>query len=153
MIAAHFIFLSSAYKRLAMKKIIIVVYLINVFLFVSAQTDTTLYGYIDSSTFKEAEIKPVFPGGPGAWKRYLENNLYHSQDPIPKMIENIVTVQFIVELNSKTSEIKVVKSVNRSKDKKAINLIKDVPWMPALNNGQSVRYRMRIDIQFPPDAP
>src|SRR5436190_266773 len=107
-----------------MKTIVLLVLCSFKFLSATAQKDTTLYGYIDSTTFRQTEIPPCFPGGPRSWNMYLKQNLNYLESAIDNSIKGVVTVEFTVELNGKTKKINIVKAVDPDLDKEVIRLIK-----------------------------
>ncbi len=108
-----------------------------------SQADTTIYGYVNG-TLLETEIRPAYPGGPMAWKRYLDKNL-HQQN-----VSGTVTVEFIIDTDGKTSNYKITKSSNPDLDEEALHLIlKSGNWVPAIQLGKKVKYRNRVEITFP----
>lgn len=114
-----------------------------------AQADTTLYGYVDSVTFRPAEIPPIFPGGPSVWKNYLNNRLIYPASERKKKIRGTVVVEFTVARSGETSDFKIVHSVDSTLDAEALKFLKDAHlFLPAIHEGQQVAYRMRQAIEF-----
>jgi protein TonB len=113
-----------------------------------AQTDTTIYGYIDSVTVKNVQIPPKFPGGDGNWKLYLNKYLKYPKDAKQQKIEGTVMVEFVVEKDGSLSNITIVHSVYPSLDEEAVRLIQHSMWTPAVQNGGNARYRKRQPIEF-----
>ena len=118
-----------------------------------AQTDTTLYGYVDSLTFRQAEVMPRFVGGPIAWVTYLAKDLKYPKDARAAKIEGIVIVEFTVTTDFHLSNVKVVQSVYPSLDKEAVRFVTDSSfgsphWLPAIQNGRAVNYRYRQPVTF-----
>jgi protein TonB len=108
----------------------------------SQVTDTTLYGYRDS-TLIQTEITPVFIGGPMAWKKYLEKNIEITGIP------GTVIIEFTIEKDGHIlKDSKIYKSDNPELNKEALRLIKGSRWIPAIQNGKPVIYRMRQPIEF-----
>ena len=115
-----------------------------------AQKDTTLYGYIDSTTYKKVEITVVPGGGQATWNRFLEKNLNYPSSAKKKHIKGKVVVDFTVAADRTISDYKIVKSLSADLDNEAIRLVSTFPlWMTAVNNGQHVNFRNRIEIEFP----
>jgi periplasmic protein TonB len=113
----------------------------------SPAQDTTIYTY--------PEIEPAYPGGPGAWSRYLEKNLH---DPGKSNHKIGVTVQFIVDKLGNTSDIRVLELDNPEPipesslgvyKQEALRLIgKSGRWAPAIQNGRQARAYKRVTIEF-----
>ena len=120
----------------------------------NSQIDTTLYGYVDSVTFRQTSITPVFSGGPTMWQTYLKKNLKYPKEAKSNNIQGTVIVEFTVSTDSKVSDVRVYQSVSSSLDKEAIRLIEFTPmknfypWIPAIQNGHRVKYRTRQSIPF-----
>lgn len=126
--------------------------LLTVFLFISfatiAQTDTATYGYIDSVNIKNSQIPASFTGGSESWKMFLDKYLKYPKDAKKNKIEGDVILEFLVDLNGKVSNIKVIHSVYPSLDEEAIKIIQRSLWVPAVQDGQFVKYRKRQTISF-----
>jgi periplasmic protein TonB len=64
-------------------------------------------------------------------------------------VEGKVFVEFLVDVDGKIKEVKVVRGLCESCDKEAIRLVKNMPaWTPGTQNGKIVRTRMVIPIKF-----
>lgn len=96
--------------------------------------------------FKKVEIEAKFPGGPEAWKKYLERNLdanAATNDGAPAGSYR-VKVQFIVD---KTGAISNVEAIEVPKEcptcgAEAVKIIrKGGNWQPAMQNGRNVIYQ------------
>jgi TonB family protein len=108
-----------------------------------SQTDTSTFGYVHG-TLIQTEIPAVFLGGDMIWKNYLRKNLRQPNTA------GIVTVAFTVDVQGNCSDVEIIKSVNPDLDQEALRFIKKSSgyWVPAVQHGQHVRYRNRIDIEF-----
>jgi protein TonB len=96
--------------------------------------------------FTKVEKEAKFPGGPEAWKRYLERNLnanVAAEDGAPTG-NYTVKVQFIVDkagIISNVQAIEVPKACP-SCGPEAVKIIKKGPkWDPAVQNGRNVIYQ------------
>ena len=107
-----------------------------------AQSDST-YGYVDSITFKQTEIPPMFVGGMGAWNKFLELNIE------PGGPQGIVVVEFTIDKNGGSpKDVKVYRSDNAGLNADARRLIKKTKWIPAVQSGRAVTYKMRQELVF-----
>lgn len=113
-----------------------------------AQTDTTLYGWIDSTTYREVEVTAPFFGGLKVWEAYLKKQLKYPKAAKGNKIQGTVVIEFTINVNSTVSDLKVFKSVEKSLDEEALRLIRHGLWVPAIQNGRQVNYRARREIEF-----
>lgn len=108
--------------------------------------DETNYDQI----FTKVEIESAYPGGPGAWSRYLNKNLpqYYTGDVVEREIQGRVVVQFIVDKDGNVSD---VQGVEGPKELWAIaeKVIKaSGKWTPAVQNGRQVKSYKKQPITF-----
>jgi TonB family protein len=108
-----------------------------------SQSDLPLYGYVDSATFKEAEVHPAPVGGLAAWDALLKKEMRSGGT------RGTVIVEFTVNKDDHApSKIKIYRSDNTQLNSEAIRIIKKSRWTPALESGNAVNYRMRQEIEF-----
>jgi protein TonB len=97
-------------------------------------------------TFIKVEQEAKFPGGPEAWRRYLERNLnanVAAEDGAPTG-SYIVKVQFIVDKEGTISNVQAIEVPKAcpSCGPEAVKIIKKGPkWEPAIQNGRKVIYQ------------
>ena len=118
------------------------------FYYSEGQTDTTLYGWIDSTTYREVEVTSPFIGGSREWEAYLKKQLKYPKAAKENGIQGTVVIEFTIHTNSTISDLKVFKAVERSLDEEALRLIANGRWVPAIHNGKHVNYRARREIEF-----
>jgi protein TonB len=97
-------------------------------------------------TFTKVEKEAKFPGGPEAWKRYLERNLNANvaADDGAVMGYYIVRVQFIVDKEGNISNVQAIEVPKAcpSCGPEAVKIIKKGPkWEPAIQNDRKVNYK------------
>jgi len=130
-----------------MKYSILLIFLFNTH-FSNAQVDTTLYGWTDSTTYREVEVTAPFIGGSKIWEAYLKKQLKYPKAAKENKIEGTVVIEFTIHSNHTVSDIKVFKSVEKSLDEEALRLIRNGRWVSAIQNGREVNYRARQEIEF-----
>lgn len=87
-------------------------------------------------------VPATFPGGPEAWRSYLESNLQYPKKAVRNGIQGIVRIQFIVAKDGKVSDVTALTTLGGGLEEEAIRLIANGPdWIPASINGQQVRFR------------
>lgn len=123
-------------------KTILTLLLLCPFLLLSQQEeDTTIVDVPD----KEAE----FTGGNTARNNYLSENLVYPEKSMMKNEQGRVYVEFVVELDGSITHVKILKGVSRRLNKEAKRIVKSMPkWEPGESEGERVRVRCRIPINF-----
>ena len=91
--------------------------------------------------------KPQFPGGNGAMKQFIAENIksiYSDED-----IYGTVTCSFIVNLDGSISNFETVESLGLYFDAEAIRVIQLFPnWIPGKKDGIPVRAYQSVEIYF-----
>ncbi|MCA0383559.1 MAG: TonB family protein [Bacteroidetes bacterium] len=99
--------------------------------------------------FTKVENPAEFPGGPDAWRRYLERNLQYPDDAQENGTQGVVKVQFIVDKEGNISEVQALNDPGDGLAEEAVRIIKRGPkWTPAEQNGRKVIYRHIQAITF-----
>jgi protein TonB len=99
--------------------------------------------------FDIVEQMPSFPGGDKALFDYLSENIKYPEDCEETCVQGRVIVTFVVEKDGSITEAKVVKSVYPSLDEEALRVVNSMPkWRPGKQNGNSVRTKYTIPINF-----
>ena len=99
--------------------------------------------------FTKVEIQASFPGGPDAWRRYLERNLQYPESAQENGISGTVRVQFIVAKDGTISEVQALSPPDESLGEEAVRIIKKGPkWIPAEQNGRKVIYKHIQSVTF-----
>jgi len=108
-----------------------------------SQSEFSLYGYVDSITFREAQVHPTPAGGLAAWDDFLKKEMRKTGKA------GSVIVEFTVRKDDHApSDVTIYRSDNSQLNGEAIRIIKKSRWVPAVTNGRSVSYRMRQEIEF-----
>jgi protein TonB len=96
----------------------------------------------DNTIFTKVEIEAGFPGGDGAWKKFLERNLngqVPSDNGAPEGTYRVL-VQFVVDKEGNVSDVKSLTSYGYGMEEEAVKAIKKGPkWTPAEQNGRKVK--------------
>lgn len=120
--------------------------------------DSTLNDYEDDSDtsfsdkeFKTVQIESKFPGGPQAWRSYLEHTLRTNvpvKNKAPKGVYTVI-VSFLVNKEGKVSEPKLITDPGYGCGEEVLRIIKKSPdWSPAVHDGKNVIYRQKQSITF-----
>lgn len=107
-----------------------------------SQTDS-LYGYVDATTFREAEVHPTFAGGQAALDAFLKKEIRRHGTPATVIVEFTVS-----KAGGAPQNITVYRSDNPELNNEAIRLMKRSKWIPGTEHGKGVNYRVRQEIEF-----
>jgi protein TonB len=101
-------------------------------------------------TFTKVEIESDFPGGAGAWLRYLNKNLRYPDDAVNNEIQGTVVVQFIVDKEGNVSDVNAIGGPESGGlREEAVRVIKKSgKWIPAVQNGRQVKSYKKQPIVF-----
>jgi protein TonB len=105
----------------------------------------------ENKIFEKVEIEASFPGGDGAWRRYLEKNLqnFNPADNGAPAGNYTVYVQFIVDKEGNISDVRALTNHGYGMEDEAIKVIKKGPkWTPAIQNGRNVKAYRKQPITF-----
>jgi protein TonB len=105
-------------------------------------------------TFTKVEIESEFPGGAGAWLRYLNKNLRYPDDAVNNEIQGTVIVQFIVDKEGNVSDVTPISGPDDGGlREEAVRVIKKSgKWTPAVQNGRQVKSYKKQPIVFKLEA-
>ena len=105
----------------------------------------------ENQVFTKVEVEASFPGGEGAWRKYLERTL-NSSTPVDNGAPEgsyTVWVQFIVDKEGNISDVKALSNHGFGMEDEATKVIKRGPkWVPALQNGRNVKAYRKQPITF-----
>jgi len=103
----------------------------------------------DPVPFSSLERMPEPYGGAGAWSKFLNKNLKYPEMAVDQHMQGKVWVSFIVEKDGRLSNIVVNRGAGYGMDEEALRVLKMAPaWKPGIQNGQPVRVRYNIPINF-----
>ncbi len=105
----------------------------------------------EDKVFTKVEIEASYPGGPGAFKKYLEKNMNGQVATDAGAPEGTYTVvvRFIVDKSGNISDVTPETSVGYGMEQEAMRVIKKSPnWTPAQQNGNSVKAYRRQPFSF-----
>jgi N-acetylmuramoyl-L-alanine amidase len=111
---------------------------------------TAIQANSQNNIYEDVEIKAAFPGGEGAWTKYVSRAINKNIDDLLKA-GNIgtCTVQFIVDKEGTVSDVRALTMEGTRLAEIVINAIKNGPkWIPAVKNGTSVRSYRKQPVTF-----
>lgn len=95
------------------------------------------------------EINPSFPGGEGAFGRFLARNVRYPKSARDASVSGRVFVQFFVETDGSLGDMTVLREPGAGLGEEALRVLKLSPkWMPALQNGKPVRVKYTVPVTF-----
>ena len=99
-------------------------------------------------TFTKVEIESDYPGGQGAWVRYLNKTLVYPQDAQDNEIQGTVVIQFIVDKEGNVSDVEAISGPNELRGEAVRVIKKSGKWTPAVQNGRQVKSYKKQPITF-----
>jgi protein TonB len=95
--------------------------------------------------FTKVEIEASFPGGPGAWQKYVTRAIQTSIDEFTESDYGTCVVRFIVDKTGTVSDVQATTMKGTKLAEVAVNAIRKGPkWTPAQQNGRQVNaYRLQ----------
>jgi periplasmic protein TonB len=113
---------------------------------VEVKKDETDY----DQTFTKVEIESSYPGGDGAWARYLNKNFRYPDEAINNEIQGTVIVQFIVDKEGNVSDVQAISGPTDGglRDEAVRVIKKSGKWTPAVQNGRQVKSYKKQPIVF-----
>ena len=99
--------------------------------------------------FTIVEKQPGYPGGTGAFYKFVQKKMRYPPQARRMGIEGKVFVQFVVDKAGNITEVKVIRGVGAGCDEEAARVIKSSPkWSPGKQRGKAVKVRMVLPITF-----
>lgn len=99
--------------------------------------------------FAAVEVSPSFPGGEGAFAKYLNKNIRYPAVARENNVQGRVVLTFVVERDGSLTDIKVIRSLGSGTDDEAMRVLKASPkWKPGIQNGKPVRVQYSIPVSF-----
>jgi protein TonB len=104
----------------------------------------------EDKVFTKVEIEASFPGGEGAWTRYVTKAIQSNIDELTDAGESgQCRVRFIVDKGGNVSEVEALTMKGTKLAEVAVNAIRKGPkWTPAQQNGRFVKAFREQPIQF-----
>lgn len=101
-------------------------------------------GTAETVTYDKAEVKPEYLGGYNEFIKFVGENY---KAPDVEGLSGVVKVTFIIEVNGRVTNIKVVKDLGNGSGEEAVRVLKNCPiWSPGEVEGERVRVRMELPI-------
>jgi TonB family protein len=79
---------------------------------------------------------------------FISKNIRYPEVAYKQSLSGKVTLEYVVELHGRVSNIKVLAPVGGGCTQEAIRLLQMIRWMPGIKNDKAVRTLMKIDIDF-----
>lgn len=95
--------------------------------------------------FTKVEVEAAFPGGPGAWTKYIAREIEKDIDKLDDKDNGTCIVKFIVGKDGKIRDVVAASMQGTKLAQIAVRaIIKGPDWLPALQNGRPVAaYRLQ----------
>ena len=99
----------------------------------------------DNSAFIPVEVEAKFPGGDGAWQKYIQKAIQRELDEFTDADYGTCVVKFMVDINGNVSKVQATTMQGSKLAEIAVSTISKGPkWIPAMQNGRYVTaYRLQ----------
>ena len=94
------------------------------------------------------EIESEYPGGLGAWQRFLRKNLNYPQEALDQGVQGLVVVQFVVDKDGIVSNVEAVSGPMELRAEAVRVIKKSGKWTPAVQNGRKVKSYKKQPLGF-----
>lgn len=99
--------------------------------------------------FQIVENPAQFPGGIGAFYKWVGSKMKYPAQARRMGIEGKVYVQFVVDKDGSITEVQAVKGIGAGCDEEAVRVLQSSPkWSPPKQRGKAVKQRMIVPINF-----
>jgi protein TonB len=106
-------------------------------------------GSDNKTIFTAVEINPEFPGGDGAFNKYLSTHIRYPNVAKENNVQGRVFIQFIVERDGSLTDLKAMRDPGSGLGDEAIRVLKTMPhWKPGIQNGKAVRVQYTVPVNF-----
>lgn len=104
----------------------------------------------DDKVFQKVEIEAKFPGGEGAWSKYISREINRYIDELQEAGKaGTCVVQFIVDKEGNISEVEALTMKGTKLAEICVNAIKKGPkWVAAEQNGRKVKAYRKQPVTF-----
>jgi protein TonB len=97
----------------------------------------------------DLDVMPEPVGGAAAWSKFLQKNIHYPPQAIDAGAQGKVWLTFIIERDGQLSNITVDHGAGHGLDDEALRVLKLAKaWKPGKQNGQPVRVKFSIPINF-----
>lgn len=117
------------------------------------KVDTTIVSDDEDRVFTKTEVDASFPGGDGAWVKYISRSIAAAADEFTNKDYGTCHIRFIVGKDGKVTDVEALDMKGSTLAKIAVNAIQKGPdWIPAQQNGRNVKaYRVQPVTVMKPD--
>ncbi len=131
-----------------MKRVLPILIFLLFFLSVKAQKKVIPQSKNNDVLIDPVSPEPSFPGGKKAFYKFLAKNLKWPKNNDGDT-QGRVIIGFVVEKDGRLTGFKVLRSLRKAFDAEALRVMKKSPkWIPAMNNGKTVRVEYAVPISF-----
>lgn len=99
--------------------------------------------------FTTVEQMPSYPGGEVEMQKFIRDNLKYPVVAQESGIQGRVTIRFVVTKDGNISDVTVLRGIDPSCDREAVNVVKKMPkWIPGKQNGRAVPVYFTLPVVF-----
>lgn len=96
-----------------------------------------------------ADQMPIPEGGYAKFYKYLQENLYYTQEALERKIEGHVFVSFVVDRQGLLHNIRIIKGLGYGLDEEVIRVFSESPpWTAGKNQQKNVCVKVTFQVVF-----
>jgi TonB family protein len=119
-------------------------YITSEYPFTPVDTSNKVYDY----SLTDRKPYPVFEEKGMKLESFISKNIKYPETAYRQNLSGKVSLRFVVELQGRVSNIKVLSPIGGGCTQEAIRLLRLLQWMPGIKNQTAVRTFMNLDIEF-----
>jgi TonB family protein len=100
------------------------------------------------TVYESADKGPSFADPEKTFPEFVYSSLEYPEMAARQGLEGNITMNFIIEPDGRTSNIRITKGIGGGCNEEAIRVVGKTKWKPAQKNGRYVRYRMYYTMLF-----
>lgn len=103
----------------------------------------------EPQVFFIVEDMPEFPGGEGALRNYIAENVRYPEMAKENDIQGTVYVRFVVDTDGSVKNVEVLRGPDPLLNKEAVRVVQSLPkWKPGKQRGKAVKVSHSVPIKF-----
>ena len=97
---------------------------------------------------KDFILKPRYPGGPQAMKRFIGQHLQYPKDALEKEVSGTVHLKITINYKGAVTDVKVLSSVGHGCDEEAVRIAKLLKFEVPKNRKVRALFHKKLNIHF-----
>ncbi|HMQ59412.1 MAG TPA: energy transducer TonB [Flavilitoribacter sp.] len=92
--------------------------------------------------------RPEYPGGAGAMRQFIRQNLKYPPEALQNKVEGTVYLTYDIDYKGKVADAKVIAGLGSGCDEEAVRLVRSLKFNVPKHRGIKVLFHQKIQIHF-----